>query len=154
MNIDRQSSPSNFEPGHFTRSFWDACKRGVLEAARCNECEHLFLPAGPVCPRCWSTELGAQVLSGYGEVATFTIYRHHYHPDFQVPYVVALIVLREGPRLISNIVDCELADVKVGMSVLVRFKPKGDLILPQFAPVAASGRPSPRRQKVEDSHHD
>ena len=153
MKIDRRFSPFDFEPGHFTRSFWDACKRGVIEAARCNECEHLFLPAGPVCPSCWSTELGVQDLSGSGEVATFTVYRHSYHPDFQVPYVVALIVLSEGPRLVSNIVNCAPEDVKIGMSVLVQFEPKGDLILPQFAPADAQAHPFSRRQKVDGSRY-
>lgn len=153
VKTNRQSPPFNFEPGHFTRSFWDACERGVIEATRCNECEHLFLPAGPVCPRCWSTELGVQDLSGYGEVATFTVYRQSYHPDFQIPYVVALIALREGPRLISNIVDCAPEDVNIGMSVLVRFEPKGDLIVPKFAPADASTHTISRRQKVDGSRH-
>lgn len=83
-------------------------------------------------------------MAGAGRVATFTIYRQTYHRDFPAPYVLALIALSEGPRMISNIVDCPHALVRVGMAVAVRFVPRGDLVLPLFAPVAApTANPEP-----------
>lgn len=154
MNSDHQSSPFAFEPGRFTRPFWDACKRGVLEVASCNKCGHLFLPVSPVCPRCWSIELGAQGLSGYGEIATFTVYRQSYHPDFPTPYVVALIALKEGPRLISNVVSCAPDEVTISMAVKVQFQRRGELVLPVFAPDDAPGHPEPQRRKTGDSRND
>lgn len=107
-----------------------------LEAAACNACGHLFLPLGPVCPRCWSGNVGTRPLSGLGEVATFTVYRQRYRADFPPPYVVALIALREGPRMISNIIDCPPESVRVGMAVRVRHEARGGRLLPLFAPAA------------------
>lgn len=105
-----------------------------FEAACCGDCGHLFLPPGPVCPRCWSDRLDRRQLSGDGEVATFTVYRQQYHPDFPPPYVLALIALREGPRLVSNVVDCAPEAVRIGMPVRLRWQRRGERVLPLFTP--------------------
>lgn len=136
MNTD---SPVEFplpEPNFFTRPFWEACQRGALEVAACADCGHLHLPAGPNCPRCWSTKLSSRPVSGAGTVFTFAIYRRTYHPAIPAPYVVALIELREGPRLISNVVGCAPEEVRVGMEVRVRFDNVGEFVLPRFEPVS------------------
>jgi len=107
----------------------------TLQAPCCKACGHVFLPPGPVCPRCWSSDLGQQELSGFGEVASFTIYRQQYHPDFPPPYVIALVALREGPRMISNVVGCAPEQVHVGMKVRAHFEQRGDRMLPLFTPI-------------------
>ncbi|MCC7060669.1 MAG: OB-fold domain-containing protein [Burkholderiaceae bacterium] len=107
----------------------------TLRAMRCRACGHVFLPAGPVCPRCWSGDLGTQDLSGLGEVATFTVYRQQYHPDFPPPYVIALIALREGARMISNVVGCAPEQVRVGLQVRVRHAERAGRTLPVFEPL-------------------
>ncbi|MBC6958048.1 MAG: DNA-binding protein [Lautropia sp.] len=109
-----------------------------LAAAYCDSCGHLFLPFGPLCPRCWSDRIGTRALSGLGEVATYTVYRQQYHPDFPPPYVIAVIALREGPRMVSNIVDCAPEDVRVGMAVRVDHRLRDGRLLPLFVP-ASSG---------------
>lgn len=120
-----------------------------FEAALCKRCGHVFLPPGPVCPRCWSDRLGRRALSGIGEVATFTVYRQQYHPDFPPPYVIALIALIEGPRMISNVIDCAPEAVRVGMAVRVSHRLRGDRLLPLFAPApdvaGAAANPSGAR---------
>jgi len=132
------------EPSRYTRPFWEACQRRVLEVPACNDCGHLFLPGGPVCPACWSTNLGATEVSGNAEVFTFTVYHHSYHPALKTPYVVALVELAEGPRLISNIIGCAPAEVEIGMAVRVQFECEGEFVLPRFVPI---------NQEREDSHH-
>ena len=134
------------EPNRYTQPFWDACQRSALEVPACQCCGKLFLPGGPVCPACWSTDIGARPVSGIGEVFTFTVYRHSYHPALKIPYVVALIELAEGPRLISNIVGCAPEDVEIGMAVTVQFEREGDFILPQFSPVAHQKEGTPDGQ--------
>jgi len=119
---------------HDVRAAADAAPQ--LEAAHCGSCGHLFLPAGPVCPRCWSDRLGRQALSGLGEVATFTVYRQQYRPEFVPPYVIALVALREGPRVISNIVGCAPESVRVGLPVRVRHEQRAGRWLPLFVPRA------------------
>ncbi|MBT4519233.1 MAG: hypothetical protein HOC23_04440, partial [Halieaceae bacterium] len=122
------------QPSRYTQPFWDACQREELEVSACLDCHQLFLPAGPVCPQCWSSNMSAMTVSGAGEVFTFTVYRHSYHPALKTPYVVALVQLVEGPRLISNIVGCAPEKVKIGMRVQVQFEKEGEFVVPRFIP--------------------
>lgn len=154
MMRKHQIPPPTLEPTTFTRPFWNACKRSVLEAARCKDCGHTFLPAGPICPRCWSSALAAQTLSGKGEVVTFTVYRQSYHPGLAVPYAVALVALEEGPRFISNIVGCAPEAVRIGMAVRVRFDREGDYVLPRFVPAEEPARGKTHPQEREGPRHD
>ena len=127
------------QPDALTAPFWEACRRKVLEVSACADCGHRFLPPGPCCPHCWSSRLAPQEVSGRGRVFSFAVYRRTYHPGMPAPYVVALVELDEGPRLISNIVGCELEEVAVDMPVQVRFEAAGDFMLPRFVPVGAGG---------------
>ncbi len=97
-----------------------------------------------MCPGCWSTGIGVKAVSGDGEVFTFTVYRHSYHPALKTPYVVALIELVEGPRLISNVVGCVPEDVAIGMAVRVQFECEGEFVLPRFVAIG---------QEREGIHH-
>ena len=123
------------QPDVLTAPFWKACQRRVLEVSACRDCGHLFLPPGPCCPQCWGTRLTSQEVSGRGRVFSFVIYRRTYHRAMPAPYVVALVELDEGPRLISNIVGCAPEEVAIDMPVEVRFEQAGDFTLPHFAPV-------------------
>jgi len=76
-------------------------------------------------------------VSGDGRVFSYVVYRRTYHPAFPAPYVVALIELAEGPRLISNVIGCEPEDVEIGMAVEVTFRSAGDFELPCFMPAKA-----------------
>ena len=67
---------------------------------------------------------------------SYVVYRRTYHPGMPAPYVVALIELDEGPRLISNVVGCPPEDVEIDMSVRLRFESAGDFLLPRFEPYA------------------
>lgn len=132
-------SPVFPSPDALTAPFWKACRRGVLEISVCAACGHRFLPPGPCCPRCWSTRLEAQAASGRGRVFSFAVYRRTYHPGMPAPYVVALVELDEGPRMISNVVGCAPEEVAVDLPVAVRFEAAGDFALPRFAPLRGSG---------------
>jgi uncharacterized OB-fold protein len=123
------------QPDALTHPFWEACRRRVLEVSCCGDCGHLFLPPGPRCPRCWSAELAPRSVSGKGRVYSFAVYRRSYHPALRAPYVVALVELDEGPRLISNLVGCAPEEVRIDMPVRVRFEEIGDFTLPRFEPL-------------------
>ena len=129
-------------PDALTRPFWEACRRRELVVSCCEECGHRFLPLGPCCPRCWCPRLGSRRVSGRGRVFSFVVYRRAYHPALPAPYVVALVELEEGPRLISNVVGCAPEEVEVDMPVRVRFDDVGEFTLPRFEPVADEGRDS------------
>jgi uncharacterized OB-fold protein len=127
------------QPDPLTRPFWEACARRVLEVSSCQDCGHLFLPPGPRCPRCWSAQLAPSAVSGEGRVYSFAVYRRTYHPAVPAPYVVALVELHEGPRVISNVVGCAPEEVCIDMRVRVRFDDVGDFRLPRFEPAGPSG---------------
>lgn len=134
MDAKHQNTYPLPQPAPFTRPFWDLCQNRVLAVFACAKCGHLFLPGAPNCPKCWSADLSMQQVSGLGEVFSFAIYRRTYHPAIPAPYVVALIELAEGPRLISNITGCIPEDVVIGMPVRVLFEAENDFMLPRFTP--------------------
>jgi uncharacterized OB-fold protein len=132
--MNEAGSPPLPQPDSLTQPYWDACRDERLEVSACGRCDHLFLPPGPCCPSCWSTELSTRVVSGRGRVFSYVVYRRTYHPGLPAPYVVGLIELEEGPRLISNVVGCEPEEVEIDMPVRLCFEPTGDFMLPRFEP--------------------
>jgi hypothetical protein len=123
------------QPTTFTRPFWEACQNRQLGVAVCRNCGHRFMPGAPNCPQCWSGDPDFQSVSGRGEVVSFAVYRRTYHPAIPAPYVVALVQLEEGPRMISNIVECAPEAVAIGIRVEVCFQSEAGFLLPRFVPV-------------------
>lgn len=77
------------------------------------------------------------VVGGKGKVYTFVVYHVAYHSGFEkdVPYVVAEVELEEGPRLLTNIVDCRPDELKCEMLVEVTWENITDeFSLPKFKP--------------------
>jgi len=62
--------------------------------------------------------------SGKGKVYSFTVIRQNYSRPFRdlIPYVVALVDLEEGPRVMTNVVGCDPADVRIDMPVRATFE--------------------------------
>lgn len=143
MSTVSAAAPPLPRPDALTQGFWDACRGHELRVAECAECGHLFLPPGPCCPRCWSPALGSRAVSGRGRVVSFAVYRRTYHPAMPAPYVVALVELEEGPRLVSNVVGCPPEAVAVDMPVQVRFDVAGGFTVPRFVPAADGGGQRP-----------
>lgn len=123
--------------------FWRAGADGLLRFMRCRSCGHYIHPPLPICPRCKSREVCAEAVSGLATVATFTINRHAWEPGLEDPYVIAIVELDEQPglRLTTNIVNCGIDAVHIGMRVRVLFEHCEDVWLPLFEPVnPTSGR--------------
>ena len=115
--------------------FWDAAREHRLVAQQCASCGRLRHPPRPMCPNCQSLEWDTVQSSGKGEVFSFIIPHYPQVPMFEYPYVVAVVALEEGTRLITNIVDIDPHDVEIGMPVHVKFVAIDDeLTLPLFAP--------------------
>lgn len=126
-------------PDGVTAPFWEGCARHELRLQECGACRARWLPASVVCPRCWSEAVAWAPAAGAGVVVSFVVYRRSYHPAFRplVPYVVAVVELTEGPRLVSTIVGVPPEQVRVGMAVRVEFQPVGESTLPVFRPAGA-----------------
>ena len=106
---------------------------------RCAACGRLQFYPRRYCVVCLSDQIAWEIVSGRGTVYSYsTIYRA-LSPAFkdQVPYIVAAIDLREGPRMMTRLVDCAPADVHVGMPVEVAFlRESEEIALPVFRPLA------------------
>jgi uncharacterized protein len=77
-------------------------------------------------------------VSGRGKIFSFVTFHRVYHPAFEqeVPYVVALVELDEGPRLLTNIVGVPPDQVVCEMPVKVVFDDvASDVSVPKFTPV-------------------
>ena len=125
-------------PGPDDAPYWEALARGTLLIQRCEACGTVRHPPHPRCGQCASASLSWTPATGFGTVYSFTIVRHASNPELagSVPYVVALIELDEGPRLVSNVVGVDPDCVTIGQRVKVIFDPVGDaMVLPRFTPM-------------------
>ncbi len=122
-----------------TQFFWDGVRAHRLLIQRCVSCGALRHPPRPMCPQCQSLEWDTIESSGRGTVFSFVIPHHPPLPWFPEPFVVALVDLEEGTRLVTNIVGVAPEAVTIGMPVVVRYEEfDGDLVLPMFAPEGAA----------------
>ncbi len=120
-----------------TQAFWRACRAGRLEFQRCVPCRHFIHPARPICPRCRGRDLEVMAVSGRARLHSFTVNHQRWYPGQEVPYVIGLVELNEQPglRLMTNIINCAIEDVRIGMALRVVFENVSDEIaLPLFEP--------------------
>jgi uncharacterized OB-fold protein len=140
VNMDRRPLPEVSDP--ITEEFFEGCARGELLVQRCADaaCGHRqFFPRW-CCTRCGGA-VEWMVGSGRGTVHTYTIIRQNHAEPFrsELPFVVAMIELEEGPRMMSNVTDIDPETVTIGMPVEVHFAASddGSVTLPFFRPVGA-----------------
>jgi len=105
-----------------TSAFWEAASQGTLLLQRCGQCNHMQHYARPMCVACWSPNVSWEAAAGTGVIWTFTVVGMPGHPAWRpdTPYVLAIVELDEGPRLMTNIVDCRPDDIAVGQRVVLR----------------------------------
>jgi len=133
-------------PTELSSEFWTAAAEHRLVVPRCDRCAAEFFPPERLCPACGSPEWGYVGDAGAGTVTSFTVVHRAPSPDFETPYVVAVVELAGGCSLLTNLVQVDPADVASGMPVEVVFidKPDGGA-LPVFAP--GPGDPSNEIEK-------
>lgn len=104
--------------------YWAALRQGRLLVQRCQDCGHHQLYPRDRCVACRGPVAFVEA-SGRATVYSFTVVRQQYQRPFRdwVPYVVALVDLEEGPRLMTNVVGVDPEDVSIGMAVRARFEP-------------------------------
>jgi uncharacterized OB-fold protein len=119
--------------------FWRAARERRLEFQRCDSCGFTRWPPSAVCPECLAAESTWVAVEPRGTVWSYCVYEHCYDDAFReaMPYVVALVELDSGPRLITNVL-AQPKEVRVGMIVeavfdvvaddaaVVRFRPTPD----------------------------
>jgi uncharacterized OB-fold protein len=122
------------------RPFWEGCRAHKLRFQKCTACGEVRWPPAIICPRCHSREAEWIESQGRGTIYTYAVYHQAFHPAFKkkLPYVVAVVQLDEGPRLLTNIVGCPPESLDCEMKVQVAWDDVSDeFSLPLFQPLPA-----------------
>ncbi len=124
-----------------TQPFWEGCRNHELRIQQCSACGHYQFYPRLYCTACMSEQVEWVRASGRGTVLSFTVVYRPVTKAFaeDVPYVVALVTLEEGPQLMSNIVECDPEQVAIGIPVESVFEDwSEDMAVLKFRPVLAS----------------
>lgn len=114
--------------------YWSAATAGKLLIKKCNACgEYHYYPRAH-CPRCISEDITWVEVAGTGTIYTYSVMR------YGTPYTIAFVELDEGPRMMTNIVDCDFDTLYINQHVQVVFKATGDAgnngqVVPCFTPI-------------------
>ncbi len=116
------------------QEFWQAAEDGKLLIKQCESCGEYHYYPRVLCPYCMSDKTTWKEVNGTGSIYTYSVMRKGF------PYAIAFVTLDEGPRMMTNIVDCDLDEVHIDQRVKVVFKQSGDQdnpgsFIPCFTPV-------------------
>lgn len=123
-----------------TAHFWEGTKAGELRLQRCAPHGHTYFPPRPFCPECGSRDVSVFTASGRATLYSYII-NHMKAPGMTPPFVVAVVELEEGPRMMSNIMECPPTHeaLSLDMPLEVTFEAlSDDIALPQFRPVGGA----------------
>ena len=118
-----------------TEFFWTGTALGELRIQRCGGCGALRHPPGPMCPSCRETKPEYVVASGDGEVDSYVVHHHPPVPGRQLPFVVALVELSEGVRMLAELEGIAPSEVHIGLPVRAGFRRvDAELTMPVWRP--------------------
>lgn len=126
------------KPTKWSMPFWEGTKAHKLLLKKCKNCGHIDHPPYLYCTECQSDECEWVEASGKAILYAFAVNEYAvpfpFMPD--LPYVTALLDLPEGPRMLSNIIECDHRDLKNGMELEVVFEEVSpEITLPKWRPV-------------------
>ena len=125
-HIDERNSPH-----------WEGLKKGELRFQRCGACGHAWLPAREQCPSCLSPEADWEVASGKASLVSWITYHVAFNKAFKdrIPYIVAIVALAEGPRMLTNVVNVESEEVlTIDMPLVLAIAWEGETAVAHFRP--------------------
>ena len=137
MTVSRAPLP---QPTPESKPFFDALNERRLLIQRCEDCGHAYYYPRPFCPACLSGSVEWEQASGRGKLYSFVI-NQRAAPGFVAPYIIAVVELDEGPRMMTNLVDVEPDPelVRCEMPVEIVFDDvDDDFTLPRFRPIEVS----------------
>jgi uncharacterized protein len=110
-----------------TAPFWKACTEGRFLVQKCGQCGKTQYPYRGMCCHCWSADVRDLPIDGSGSVWSYSIVERNRTPPFSSwgRYVVAVIELPEGVKVVSNVVGCAPEIVRIGMPVRLSFASAG-----------------------------
>ncbi len=126
------------KPTPETQHFWDGTRASELRLQRCDACANTYFPPRPFCPACASRDVQVVAASGRATLHAYVINQRP-GPGFDAPHSIAVVELEEGPRMMTNIVECDQTPeaLTIDMPVEVVYEAIDDEItLPLFRPAA------------------
>ena len=116
------------------KDYWEAAEQGKLLIKKCGACSEYHYYPRVICPHCQSDQTSWIEAKGTGSIYTYSVMRHG------IPYAIAFVEMDEGPRMMTNIVDCDLDKVHINQRVKVVFKQSGTeenpgAYVPCFTPI-------------------
>lgn len=133
------------QPEPIARPYWDSLKAGAIRLQRCGGCERFVFYPRVHCPHCGGRELAWTPVSGRGRLHSFCVAHRHPNPAFQpdLPYVVALVDLDEGVRLMTTLVEVEPDPARLMALIdqpveIVYDAVTEEVTLPRFRPLRSS----------------
>ncbi|KUJ70048.1 hypothetical protein ACZ90_06715 [Streptomyces albus subsp. albus] len=123
----------------FTRRYWDAAAQRRLLLRRCTGCGRAHHYPRECCPYCWSEDVHWEPASGAATLYTWSVVYRNDLPPFgdRLPYTAAVVELAEGPRMMTELVDCAAETLRVGMRLSVDFRTRTadpPITVPVFRP--------------------
>ncbi|WP_430402429.1 Zn-ribbon domain-containing OB-fold protein [Hyphomonas sp.] len=123
-----------------TRAFWEGCRQHELRIQKCSKCDTFRFPPQHMCRACSSDQSEWTTVSGTGAIYSYIIPTNQSPGElpargFEYPFAVVLVELdgTGGVRIASNVIDCELSDIAIGLRVEPHFEDINDEIsLPKF----------------------
>lgn len=117
-----------------SQPYWDGIAQGELRIQRCDTCSRPVFYPRAICPHCFSNQLSWIVASGKGTIYTYTVAHQAFGPfAAEVPFIIALVELEEGVRLMTRIINAPRERIAIGVSVQVAFTSiNEDVTLPYF----------------------
>ncbi|MFE5816630.1 Zn-ribbon domain-containing OB-fold protein [Streptomyces sp. NPDC056479] len=128
------------EADAFTRTYWDAAASGRLLVRRCRDCGRAHHYPREFCPHCWSEDVDWETAGGLATLYTWSVVHRNDLPPFgqRTPYVAAVVDLAEGPRMMTEVVECADAGLlRAGTELEVVFRDG----VPVFRPPLRSEQP-------------
>ena len=111
--------------------YFEAAAQGRLVVKKCAACGAIHHYPRTLCPFCFSDKVSWLQAKGSGTIYSYSVMRR----GAPIPYCIAYVTLDEGVTMMTNIVDCDLDQVRIGQAVKVVFKKSaGGVSVPMFSP--------------------
>jgi acetyl-CoA acetyltransferase/uncharacterized OB-fold protein len=137
-----------------TGPFWVAGADGVLRFDACQGCGALLHPPQPICRYCRSQDIAKRDVDPTGVIVGVTVNHQQWDARFPPPFAIATVALDADSRvrLVTNIVDIDPEEARVGMRVRARFEHHEDVWIPLFAPTGEPDGTIPEDETAPDDH--
>lgn len=132
--MSTQPSPFSIASDSDSQPYWDGIAQGELRIQRCDACSRTVFYPRALCPHCHSDQLSWITATGKGTIYSYTVAHQAFGPFANdVPYIIAIVELVEGVRMMTRIIDAPRERIAIGASVQVTFASLAeDITLPYF----------------------